>query len=206
MTPEQFKTLPGAWFHGTYHHQMPTIEHGGYDPLNSAGVHLGSRQAAEERLTSLGPRNEPMRKRDYDFKGQYEPMDPDAPAQIHVRRLTPQGAKNVRGSEARPTRDMGSAWLSLGNEHLERSQIYRNRFEAKGDVSLRVAQDEDIESHGEAIEKAVASGGRVHPLNRALLASGGKALLDRPEEFQVTQEMQRKYLRDNPNYAGGAGL
>lgn len=204
MRPDQFSSLPGAWFHGTYHHEMPTVEGGGWDPLNSAGVHLGSRAAAEERLTSLGPRNESMRKRDHDFKGNYKPMDPDAPAQIHARRLSDVGEKNVMGSVKRPRRDRGSAWLA--SPDVERSEIYRNKFEDKGGVSLRVAQDEDLTSHGQAVAKALDSGGRVHPLNRALFAKGGTSSFDKPEEFRVTKEMQRDYLRKNPNYGSSGGL
>lgn len=203
MRPDQFSSLPGAKFHGTYHHEMPTIEGGGWDPINSAGVHLGSRAAAEERLTSLGPRNESMRKRDHGFKGNYKPVDPEAPGQIHVRRLSPLGEKNVLGSEKRPRRDRGSSWLA--SPDVERSEIYRNKFEDKGGVSLRVAQDEDLTSHGEAVAKAVSSGGRVHPLNRAMYAKEGPEFFDKPEEFAVTKRMQQEYLRKNPGYASGGG-
>lgn len=192
MRPDQFREMPGAFYHGTYHPVMPTNENGLTDAWSSAGVHLGSLDAAKERLTQLGPRDEKVRKRFTRPGHEFIPVeDTDAPGQIHARRVV----GGVRNTPARPSRDLGGAWLS--DPELEKSQYYRNRHEGKGSIAIRVANDEDITSHSQAIEKAIATGGRVHPLNRALLEQGGEHL-DKPEEFRVTPEDFRAYKRANP--------
>lgn len=198
MTPEQFKTLPGAWHHATYNHEMPTNSNGLSDPFQG-GVHLGTRQAAVDRLTSLGPRDESLRARYTRHRNVsgYKEMPADAPGEIHVRRITPE-AKFVN-SPSKAIADQGGAWL--GHPDLSSNQYYKNKHEgSRGELSIRIVDDSAITSHRSAIEKAVASGGRVHPLNRALLAQGGKHL-DDTEKVTVTRDAQQKYLRKNP----GAG-
>lgn len=191
MRPDQFRDMPGAYYHGTYHPTMPTNENGLTDPFSSAGVHMGSKRAAQERLLSLGPRDESVRRRHTRVGHEYTPMPEDAPGDVHARRVV----GGFRNTPARPSADRGGAWL--GEPELEKSQYYRNRFEAKGDVSIRAARDEDITSHSQAIEKAIAAGGRVHPMNRALMDQGGKHL-DVPEKFTVTDKAHRDYKRANP--------
>lgn len=196
MTPEQFKTLPGAWFHATYHDKMPTLANGRPDPFQ-AGVHFGStKKMAEDRLVSLGPRNEGTRQR-YKSAGakDYERMPDDAPGDIHVRRLTSDA--EFSNSPSKAVADKGGAWLS--SPELEKSEYYKNKHEDKGALAIRVAQDSHVTSHAQAVEKALATGGRVHPLNKALLARGEG--LDVPEKRTVTAQEHRKYLRNNP----GAG-
>lgn len=160
MTPHQFATLPGAWYHGTYHSQLPTPENKLGDP-DAAGTHFGSHKAAEERLGSMGYRNEHIRMVDLAERGVKDREQPGAFGQIHVRRISdPDTFENTADTSYR---DEGERW-----RHHGANIFYGNVIEDPGSTSIKVEDMSGMTSHAEAIARTQWSGGRVSPLNQHL--------------------------------------
>ncbi len=166
MSTEQFRTLPGAYHHATYRATMPTKSTG----MGSAGIHLGTRQAAMERVDDMGARNPNMS----DIHA-----DPSKPADIHVRRISP-GA-NMATTVDNPDQDRGEDWDGMGErEAHEFGEHYKNTHEDEGSISIRVPDASYLDSHRKAVDRATRSGEPVHPEAVAARAGGH---LDKPEQY-----------------------
>lgn len=189
FTPQEFREKPGAWFHGTF---APSMPREGLTP-QAAGIHLGTLNAAKERLDTMGPR-----KVSEETPGGRE-VDPSAPAQIHARRLAPGAGPGSRslpmmGSMDNPKEDLGGDWRVREDpynwEHTRDreahtfGEYYRNDTEDQGSVSIRVPDHGYLHTHRDSVNRAIRSNQPVHPLTAGLIRDFGGRGLDEPEPYK----------------------
>lgn len=195
MTPDQFKAQPDTFFHGTFREEMPK----GPTTPEAAGIHLGTLASAQDRIDTFGERHTPR-------EGKFG--QPDFSADIHARRLHPSvkyappgGARDARygidmimeGSPDRPRPDLGHRWdrtngdYDFGSDRSahEFGEYYRNDTEDAGSVSIRVPDAGYLDSHRDAIDRAIRKGEPVHPLNRGLIQNHGGAGIDEPIRYKA---------------------
>jgi hypothetical protein len=144
MTPDQFRTLPGAWHHGTYHHEMPTNANK-LGSATSGGIHFGTHQAAVERIHGLGYRNESYRDAAARPGARIKPLNDAAPAEIHVRRIA-LGTQFANTPDT-PGHDADDSWSHPENQP-HANLYYRNAHEDKGALSIKRSSTQCLPAAG----------------------------------------------------------
>lgn len=209
FTPEEFREKPGAYHHATYASEMPSHS----TTPGAAGIHLGTLEAAKDRIDDMGPRM--VYDRD---SGNPASQHSDVPADIHTRRLhpdvqvAPEGLNPkyavidhsrpyMSGSPNRPKEDRGDHWDSDSYGWQDRGagnfgEFYRNAHEDAGSVSIRVPNAGYLQGHRAAIDHALRNGQPVHPLNRGLIENHSGAGIDEPSHYVAGSRTAAKEVRD----------
>lgn len=211
MTTEEFRQLPNVHYYGTYHGYVPDAHE---TRRQSAGLHLGTVEAAGKRLSDL-----------LDYRSEeYERGQAHHSALIIPARVSAVSKHQFYNRPDDPTEDRGDnwqyyppvhaavkarfpGWADDDPERTSKIEYYENDHEDAGSTSVRVPDRDWLQTQGDALHEAIKAGKPVNPVHRALYESiGDEAFAVRPSsridsQLPMTKEFSKKWL--DRSEAGG---
>jgi hypothetical protein len=185
MNREQFAAQPEVWWHGRYSEDPPE-SHSAATGQNLIGVHVGTQEAARERLRKVGP---------YDANRAAENMPEipgmgsrEEPPSHQPGRLFPMvNTGRMRNRPSQPYEDEGETWERRTEDRYtgevkQSGWYYRNSVEDDGSISVGYADRHEpnemlpkLATHGDLIRHQLQfAPGSVHPAIRHLYEHGAE--------------------------------
>jgi hypothetical protein len=157
QTQQQFAADPRTWWHGRMQHPALHGLNWSYEDSKragiSAGLHIGSRQSAEDRLATHGePREVP------------HPHSGEEHATAKARMFPLRAVGKTHNTPVRAAGDEWDDWKPLEDD---KGEYYRNEVEDQGSISMRVPGLHHVMSHRQFVAKAIKGGKNVHPIIEA---------------------------------------